>query len=671
MASDKLKKYLAYYQKILRDEPENIEARLRLAALFREMGSKSHAVDEYVAASKLLAAQGLPLEAIAACKAVLELDPSHTEVQFFLARLFAQAPDALGRAARVAKPVGELPSSTPSPTLAEIDPVSMKLEVLNTDEMDAFIRSGEQPITLAQPKRDAFEHEFTREDELPTGIHVATSLGDEPTQARASTHEQVTRAAPEPVASLTIKPLEETTRPEVTVISPEVTRRAQLDAAHMASFDESDPLEFAASSDEIARARAATSDDMRETVSYEQLEELRETQAFDPEELRALSTHNPPSSPSWKTLDRTLHKHVSQELLDAMARSSSATEEDTLERVKIEESFELNVFDMESVQLSAQDLDEVFGEELSDPMSSEVTEASMNDDTGVLPPKPTLVSVVRDDLPDIPLLSRLNQYAFVELLQRARMREVEAGEVILSPGHQLKNLYIVLSGEVAVSKSVDEANVRLGTFTEGDFFGEFALLTGRDYSATVRAVKRTHLLEISEELVNHIATYDEEIWDTLWDYYHTRMLNNLMVSDNIFRHLGTTERDDIIDEFELNEYEAGDQVLAPDVPCPFVCLVLFGVLQITPVNTELPSKTLREGEFFGFVASLSREPCQATIRALKDASLLCLPANQFRDIIRRNAGMSAEIRSLLRARVHRTDLFLTGVTHYAASGFSD
>lgn len=105
MSAHKLRKYLAYYRKILRDDPENIEARLRLAALFREMERPSHAVEEYGMAAKLLASEGLPLEAIAACKAILELDPSHQETQFFLARLYARVPEATGDSVRVAKPV--------------------------------------------------------------------------------------------------------------------------------------------------------------------------------------------------------------------------------------------------------------------------------------------------------------------------------------------------------------------------------------------------------------------------------------------------------------------------------------------------------------------------------------------------------------------------------------
>lgn len=111
MASQKLRKYLAFYRKRLNEEPENIEARLRLAALFRQMGRPAYAVEEYSAAAKLLASEGLPLEAIAACKAILELDPSHQQTQRFLARLYARVPEATDDSVRIARPVESGPSA--------------------------------------------------------------------------------------------------------------------------------------------------------------------------------------------------------------------------------------------------------------------------------------------------------------------------------------------------------------------------------------------------------------------------------------------------------------------------------------------------------------------------------------------------------------------------------
>lgn len=100
MATKDLTQHMLYYQRIVQTEPSNIEAGLRLAAIYREGGFVGQAIQMYAQVARLLANQGLPLEAIAACKAILELDATHTETQFFLARLYAQAPESAGMIAR-------------------------------------------------------------------------------------------------------------------------------------------------------------------------------------------------------------------------------------------------------------------------------------------------------------------------------------------------------------------------------------------------------------------------------------------------------------------------------------------------------------------------------------------------------------------------------------------
>lgn len=150
MSSQKLRRYLAYYRKVLRDDPEHIEARLRLAALFREMGRPGHAVEEYGMAAKLLASEGLPLEAIAACKAILEIDPAHQETQFFLARLYARVPEATGDSVRVARPMGEIgprPEGGEAPGRWESGRNELAVSLPTHDER------GEETIVLDAPKR--------------------------------------------------------------------------------------------------------------------------------------------------------------------------------------------------------------------------------------------------------------------------------------------------------------------------------------------------------------------------------------------------------------------------------------------------------------------------------------------------------------------------------------
>ncbi len=163
MSSQKLRKYLAYYRKTLNEDPENIEARLRLAALFREMGRSNYAIEEYGTAAKLLASDGLPLEAIAACKAILELDPSHQDTQLFLARLYAEVPEATGDSVRVARP---------------IDPVDGELGAEGSDTVqESDDTDGSATITLATPKEE--EGKPQPQDQPPEPIAIGEEDGDD------------------------------------------------------------------------------------------------------------------------------------------------------------------------------------------------------------------------------------------------------------------------------------------------------------------------------------------------------------------------------------------------------------------------------------------------------------------------------------------------------------
>lgn len=82
-----------------------------------------------------------------------------------------------------------------------------------------------------------------------------------------------------------------------------------------------------------------------------------------------------------------------------------------------------------------------------------------------------------------------------ELVERFRAREVRRGDVIIHEGQQVDGLYVVLSGEVAVSK----AGQPLAQLREGELFGEMSLLQKTPATATVTAARNTSLLRLPRE----------------------------------------------------------------------------------------------------------------------------------------------------------------------------
>ena len=80
-------------------------------------------------------------------------------------------------------------------------------------------------------------------------------------------------------------------------------------------------------------------------------------------------------------------------------------------------------------------------------------------------------------------------------------KHFSAGEVIFEEGHTGNGLYVVISGRVEVLKALHSDNERrLVTLTEGEFFGEMALLDDLPRSASVRALEDTTCVGIDRWL---------------------------------------------------------------------------------------------------------------------------------------------------------------------------
>jgi len=76
----------------------------------------------------------------------------------------------------------------------------------------------------------------------------------------------------------------------------------------------------------------------------------------------------------------------------------------------------------------------------------------------------------------------------------ATQAHYEAGEVIFAEGDAGDSLFMILSGEVEVSKRVGERSEAIGTLKAGEYFGEMALLGRRPRSAGTRALTSVDLL---------------------------------------------------------------------------------------------------------------------------------------------------------------------------------
>ena len=103
-----------------------------------------------------------------------------------------------------------------------------------------------------------------------------------------------------------------------------------------------------------------------------------------------------------------------------------------------------------------------------------------------------------DKLRQIPLFADLSEEDLEQLYQMAETVSVPAEQLVLREGDPGDSLYVVLDGELEVTKRQGGQDVLLALYEPGQFFGEMALLEQAPRSASVRTLRESTLLMISQ-----------------------------------------------------------------------------------------------------------------------------------------------------------------------------
>ena len=87
--------------------------------------------------------------------------------------------------------------------------------------------------------------------------------------------------------------------------------------------------------------------------------------------------------------------------------------------------------------------------------------------------------------------------AFIE---QQLQRQFHAGDVIFKDGDAGQSMFILLDGEVEISKVLGDHRTILASLSKGSIFGEMAIINRRPRSATARATSPVVALEISRSM---------------------------------------------------------------------------------------------------------------------------------------------------------------------------
>jgi len=150
------------------------------------------------------------------------------------------------------------------------------------------------------------------------------------------------------------------------------------------------------------------------------------------------------------------------------------------------------------------------------------------------PPAPEPEVVVEEDeialsppprpVVDTPLFGGFAQDELLEVIRGFRLRTFEPGDVVILEGERGDSLFIVTTGTVKafVRNPQGGEPVMVRRMSDGDFFGEISILSGKPRTATVTAATACELLELDRATLDSITVTYPHVRQVLEEYYVAR-----------------------------------------------------------------------------------------------------------------------------------------------------
>ena len=146
-----------------------------------------------------------------------------------------------------------------------------------------------------------------------------------------------------------------------------------------------------------------------------------------------------------------------------------------------------------------------------------------------------------EELRRVPLFADLSEEDLEQLHGMAEIASHDAGELVLREGAPGDSLYVVLDGELEVTKRHGGQDVVLAVYEAGQFFGEMSLLEQAPRSASVRTLRESRLLIISqaafETLLSRSPSTSFRILHTVT--FRLRSTESMLIQSEKMAALGT------------------------------------------------------------------------------------------------------------------------------------
>jgi CRP-like cAMP-binding protein/thioredoxin reductase/Fe-S-cluster-containing hydrogenase component 2 len=252
----------------------------------------------------------------------------------------------------------------------------------------------------------------------------------------------------------------------------------------------------------------------------------------------------------------------------------------------------------------------------------------------------------------VPLLSGLTLLQLRELLLESEIHRPDEGGVVFEKNDYTNSFYSIVEGGVVVEATTSTGAEIAFQLGKGEFFGELGLLSGRRRTATIRAQKRTLLLETPRRTMLKLIASVESV---------RRTLDKVMMRRAIRQYLSATIResevDYLIEGATIKKFGTNEPLFNEGDKADGLYLIRRGSVTVsrTIAGKEIVLSYVAAGNYVGEMALMSDAPRSATVRAAVPTECIMLDATRFTEVMSSHSTVRAQVdsRSMDRVRVNQ------------------
>jgi CRP-like cAMP-binding protein len=278
-------------------------------------------------------------------------------------------------------------------------------------------------------------------------------------------------------------------------------------------------------------------------------------------------------------------------------------------------------------------------------------------------------TATRAALEHTPLFSALSPESLMRLIQQVELVDLAAGDQLFKQGDTGRTLYVVAEGRINVVAETPERKI-LGELKDGDFFGEFSMVTEEPRIASIEGLVDSELLAIDRKVMHNLIREEPVVLTVLLSFLRERLIANLVQSSPLFAPFVGTERDGLIERFQFLEVAANTDLIHENEVAEALFVVMSGQLSVH----RAPSKEkgieggeiakLGPGDLFGEMSLLAHTGAVATVTPKSKCLVLELPASTFREVIMTHPQVLAFVGDLATDRERELAAVAGGTQEY-------